>query len=137
MRSAERSRRRWCWRQARSITPSESGWSSSIRPLAMVVVVKGRPWRSITCNSSDGPERGGGAAAREGRAERALTGGAGTGPGTAWRLGRQSGGRSPAVIGARKVCRVFFLFFLVGGGGFLGFSAPHIYSAETISCTPD
>ena len=34
--------------------PSARGWSSSIRPLAMVVVANGRPWRSISLRSRVG-----------------------------------------------------------------------------------
>ena len=48
---------RWIWRQARSMQPIESEWSSSISPLAIVVVANGRLWRSIRRRSSFGSER--------------------------------------------------------------------------------
>ena len=52
-------------RQARSMQPSESGWSSSIMPLAMVVVAKGRLWRSI----DRAQQRRGSASAHRARAD--------------------------------------------------------------------
>ncbi len=43
---------RCTWRRARSMQPSDSGWRSSMRPFAIVVVAKGRRWRSISALSS-------------------------------------------------------------------------------------